>query len=306
MALLHFAEQQVELAVLEAGMGGRLDATNVASGIMTIVTPISLDHCNYLGTTAAEIAFEKAGIIKPGSPVVISSQAPEVLEVLCRNSTAVNSPVYVSGQDFSTSWAEDGLTYRGIGTLLAGMKPGIPGAYQSQNAGPALCAAELLNRQGFTLRDAALRVGIESAHWPGRMELLGETPRFLLDGAHNAAGGRALAEALAGIPRHRLILVAGVMGDKDAEGILGPLLPLADTVVAVSPAVARALPSAELASLCRMSGRACLDGGRVIEGLLLARKLAQPDDLVLVCGSLFTVGEARAVLLEERFEPCRG
>ncbi|MCM2357356.1 MAG: bifunctional folylpolyglutamate synthase/dihydrofolate synthase [Geobacteraceae bacterium] len=306
MALLHFAEEGVELAVLEAGMGGGLDATNAVSGILSVITPVSLDHCEYLGATVAEIASEKGGVVKPGRPLVLSPQLPEALEVLRTRCTESGSPFYLAGTDFSAYWEGEGLAYRGLQLSLSGLKPGLAGRYQAENAASALCAAELLRGQGFPLDDAALRRGIEEARWPGRMELFGESPRFLLDGAHNAAGSEALAEALADIPRGRLLIVAGVMGDKDAAGILAPLLPLATRVFAVSPNLERAMPSAALATLCHEQGAECIDAGAVAAGLSLAGEAAGPDDLVLVCGSLFTVGEARAVLLAERFEPCRG
>lgn len=306
LALLHFAGESVDLVVLEAGMGGRMDATNVVSGILSVITPVSLDHCDYLGESVAEIAIEKAGVAKPGRPLVVSPQPSAALDVLRGCCAELGSPLYLSGVDFSAFWADGGLAYRGLDVSLSGMKPGIPGRYQAVNAASALCAAELLNGLGFSLDGAACRRGIETACWPGRMELFGDAPRFLLDGAHNAAGGEALAEALADISRDRLFIVAGVMGDKDAEGILSPLLPLATRVFTVSPDLERAMPSAELASLCRERGADCIDAGPVAAGLSLAGNAAGPADLVLVCGSLFTVGEARAVLLAERFEPCRG
>ncbi len=306
MAFLHFAEERVDLAVVEAGMGGRMDATNAAAGILTLITPISLDHCRYLGETVADIAWEKAGLIRPGRPVVVSARDGQALSVIKGCCSEVDSPLYVVGVDFGASWEPEGLAYRGPHTRLAGLKPGIPGRYQAENAATALCAAELLADAGFMLDGPALRTGVESAHWPGRMELIGDAPRFLLDGAHNGAGAEALAEAVSDIPHERLYLVAGVMGDKDAEGILAPLLHLVTRVYAVSPELDRALPSDELASLCRGRGVDAGDAGGVVSGLSLAGSAAGPGDLVLVCGSLFTVGEARAFLLAQHFEPCRG
>jgi dihydrofolate synthase/folylpolyglutamate synthase len=306
MALLHFAEEKVDLVVLEAGMGGRMDATNAVSGILSIITPLSLDHCEYLGATVSEIAYEKAGVSKPGCPLVSSLQPPEALDALEKRCAEQRSRLYLAGKDFSACWDGSELVYRGLNVVLAGVKPGIPGRYQAVNAASALCAAEILNDNGFSLEDTDLRRGVETASWPGRMELFGGEPRVLLDGAHNSAGGMALAEALGNVPRVRLFIVAGVMGDKDAEGILGPLLPLADKIFAVTPSLARAMPSAALASLCRSFGTDCIDAGTVAAGFALARDAAGPEDLVLVCGSLFTVGEVRAILHAERFEPCRG
>ena len=305
MALLHFAGEQVEIAILEAGMGGGSDATSAAAGILSIITPVALDHCEWLGDSLAAIAREKAGIIRPGRPVVLAEQPAEVLDVMGERSMALGSALVRFGSDFSASWGTDGLDYRGMGRTLSGLAPGIGGRYQAVNAATALAAAELL-AAGYPVSDAALRNGISLARWPGRMEYFPGPPRLILDGAHNPAGARALAESLAGVARRRLIVVAGVMGDKDADGILAPLLPLADEVVAVTPAVERGLPSAELAALCRRRGVSVADGGGVPEGLALARTMAAAEDLILVCGSLFTVGEARSALLAQRFEPFRG
>jgi dihydrofolate synthase / folylpolyglutamate synthase len=306
LAFLHFAEQQVDLAIMETGMGGRFDATNAASGILSLITPVSLDHSEYLGKTVAEIAFEKAGVVKPGQPVVTSARDEEALAVVRRQCTKLSSPLYCWGDHFTTAWEDGRVTYHGLRANLADLKPGIAGRYQEANAACAMAAAELLGGLGFPLSAEKLRVGIESASWPGRMELTGEAPRILLDGAHNPAGGQALAEALQDVPRDRLILVAGVMADKDAEGILTPLFPYTNRAYAVSPALERALPSERLAAFCRVRGVSCVDAGTVAEGLAQAKKAAGPGDLILVCGSLFTVGEAMAILQAERFEPFRG
>lgn len=306
MALRYFAEEQVDVAILEAGMGGGSDATSAASGILSVITPVALDHCVWLGHSLAAIAREKAGIIRPGRPVVLAEQQAEVLDVIKERSTALNSPLVRFGSDFSASWGTDGLDYQGMGRVLPGLTPGIGGRYQAVNAATALAAAELLTTVGYSLADKALRAGISRARWPGRMEYFAGPPRIIFDGAHNPAGALALAESLAGVPRRRLIVVVGVMGDKDAAGILGPLLPLTDEVVAVTPAVERGLSSAELAALCRRLGVSATDGGRVPEGFAMARNMAAVDDLILVCGSLFTVGEARSALLAQRFEPFRG
>lgn len=306
MAFLYFAEQGVDLAIMEVGMGGRLDATNAASGLLAIISPVALDHCAYLGNSVAAIAAEKAGVVRPGRPVVTASQCRDALAVIEERCAELQSPLYRCGGEFAAAWYDGGLAYRGLRATLNGLEPGIHGRYQATNAACALAAAELLSTMGYELPEAALRQGIATASWPGRMEMFEGSPRVLLDGAHNPSGGAALADALADIPRRRLLLVAGVMGDKDAQGILTPLLPLASQVFAVSPALNRALPAAELAAFCisrGVPGTAC---GSVAEGVAAARRAAGPEDLVLVCGSLFTVGEARASLLAQPFEPFRG
>lgn len=305
MAWLHFADAGVDLAIMEVGMGGRFDATNAASGIMSIITPISLDHSEYLGDSLAGIAVEKAGVVKPGRPVVISSQSDEVLAVISRQCAELASPIFCCGKDFNGYWEDGGLAYYGLKSRLSGLKPGIAGRYQAGNAVCALAAAELLVDVGFHLSEKEMRSGIERAVWPGRMEIVGKAPRILLDGAHNPAGGEALAEALQDFPREKLILVAGVMADKDAEGIFMPLFPFADRVYAVTPALTRALPSSQLTVFCRALKVPCEDAGTVAAGLERARKAAGPGDLILVCGSLFTIGEARSILYDEHFEPFR-
>ena len=306
MAWLYFLEEGVDLAIMETGMGGRFDATNAATGILSIITPISLDHCAYLGETLADIAFEKAGIVKPERPVVLSAQTDEARNVVERHCLELASPLFHLGREFSAEWENDGLAYCGIGIELRGIKPGIAGRYQGENAACALAAAEILGGSGFPLAGESLKIGIEQAFWPGRMETVGDAPRILLDGAHNPAGGRALAHALQDVPRERLLLVAGVMADKDAEGIFSPLLPLTDRVFAVSPAIERALPSDQLARLFVALGMDVTDSGTVAAGIGQAMHEARPDDLILVCGSLYTVGEARAIIRGERFEPFRG
>ncbi len=306
LSLLYFAEQRVDVAIMEAGMGGRSDATNVAPGIMSLITPISLDHSEYLGKTVAEIASEKAGVVKTGRPVVTSVQDDVALTVIRRQCNLLDSPLFCLDEQFAAAWNEGTLDYDGIRVKLAGLKPGIAGRYQAANAACALAAAELLAGMGLMAPDAAMRTGIETASWPGRMEMVSETPRILVDGAHNPAGGRALAEALQDIPHEKLILVVGVMVDKDAEGILAPLFEQAERVFAVSPAIERAFPSDRLAAFCRGRGVVSDDAGSVASGLEKARKVAGPRDLIVVCGSLFTVGEARAILCAGHFEPFRG
>ncbi|HET6422028.1 MAG TPA: folylpolyglutamate synthase/dihydrofolate synthase family protein [Geobacteraceae bacterium] len=306
MAFLYFAENGANPVVMETGMGGRFDATNVSPKIMSLITPISLDHCEYLGDSISGIAREKAGIIEPGKPVIVSSQPEEALAVIREACEQSRSPLFCFGRQFNASWRDSGLYYRGQEWELAGLKPGIPGRYQSENAAVALRAAELLAGLGYFLDEKVARSGLERASWPGRMEMLGGSPRILLDGAHNPAGAAALAESLADVQRNRLILVVGVMSNKDLDGMVAALAPLADRVLAVTPTIARALSSSGLAARWEAAGVTATDAGTVAAGLEIAAREAGPEDLVLVCGSLFTVGEARAILLSGKFEPFRG
>lgn len=306
MAILHFAERQADPVILETGMGGRFDATNVVPKLLSIITPISLDHCEYLGDTISQVAREKAGIIRHSTPTVISTQVEEAAQVLQEVCIERGSHPYRFGTEFSALWDEEGLAYQGRDWIMRGLRPGIPGRYQAANAASALCAAELLRHLGVSIDPDVARAGVEQAFWPGRMELIGDSPRVLLDGAHNPAGAAALAESLRDISRNRLFLVLGVMSNKDAEGVLKPLLTLADRILTVTPGMPRSLSSHDLAKLCRDAGGRAEDTGGVARGLAIARTEAGPEDLVVVCGSLFVVGEARAILLSKKFEPCRG
>ena len=304
---LIFAEQGVELAVMEAGMGGRSDATAALPGIMTVVTPISLDHCDYLGTTVEQIAVEKAGIIEPGTAVVLGHQTATVRNFFHSHCSHISSRCATAGDNFSATWHSDGtLTYHGINIELSGLAPGIPGRYQADNAALALAAAELLETLYKPLGIDALRTGIAAARWPGRMELVNSTPPLLLDGAHNPAGAAALAASLSDFQYHRLLLVAGVMADKDSRSILAPLIPFASKCFCVTPAVERALDGAVLAAELMESGVTATACNTVAEGITAARNEAGPDDLIVVCGSLFTVGEAKSWLQGTPFVGIRG
>lgn len=306
MAILYFAEQGTDAVVLETGMGGRLDATNAAPKILSVITPIAFDHCEYLGDTIEAIAGEKAGIIQAGTPVVVSPQPEAALGVIRNVCATAGSPLFTFGTDFAASWTDSKLCYCGLDWNLEDLQPGIAGRYQAANAAAALCASELLARQGFALDPKVARAGVEKASWPGRMEIVGTSPRVLLDGAHNPAGAAALAEAVADIPRQRLLLVLGVMSGKDVEGIISRLAPLADTIITVTPGMPQAFPSSALAEKCATAGARAVDAGSVSAGLELALRSAGTADVVLVCGSLFVVGEARAILFSRKFQPCRG
>ena len=302
-----FAEERVDIAVMEAGMGGRSDATAAMPGMMTVITPIALDHGDYLGATLAEIATEKAGIAEPGTPVVTAHQAPEVQEVIAHRAAAGANRVVVAGRDFTSAWNQGGtLAYRGIHATLSGITTGIPGRYQAENAALALAAAEVVGSMGMPVSQAALSDGLKAARWPGRMELVAGQPPLLLDGAHNPAGAAALAAALDDYPHRRLLLVAGLMADKDIAGIFAPLARKIHLAFAVTPAVERALDDATLAGILQGLGVEAMACGDVASGITAARRAAGADDLILICGSLFTVGEAKAWLTQTRFEGIRG
>ena len=306
LAAYIFKLERVEIAVMEAGMGGRSDATAAFNGELTILTPISLDHMDYLGTSIEQIAREKAGIIKPGTPV-ISALQPEAaqfeIEEHCRR---LECPLAVLGTDFSVARNSDrSFDYFGINRSLPNLTTGIAGSYQTTNAAVALAAAEILETGGLAITPSAYSDGIREASWPGRMELLPGTTPILLDGAHNPAGAAALAAALAEYPRSRLLLVTGVCDDKDIEQIYSPLLPLADCIYTVTPAVERAMKDEMLSLFFQQRGYSSKPCGSVVAGIGTARNEASGNDLILVCGSLFVVGEVKAWLEQEQFTGIR-
>jgi len=307
LAALCFSEERVDLAVMEAGMGGRSDATAALPGIMTIITPISLDHCDYLGQTLEKITAEKAGIAETDTPVIVGRQPVEVQNAISGGLHQEDRQLSWAGRDFSARWNSDGtLDYQGMHTALERLSPGIPGRYQADNAALALAAAEALHPLGIRLPETALRGGISAAQWPGRMETVPGSPPLLLDGAHNRAGSQALAEALTEYRYRKLFLVLGIMADKDVSDIVSILTPLAASCYCVSPAIERAMDCVKLAATVSALGvpaRAC---GSVASGIIAAQRDALAGDLILVCGSLFTVGEAKAWLAGMEFEGIRG
>src|SRR6185369_536247 len=214
IALLCFAEERVDLAVIEAGMGGRSDATNIVQSLLSIITPISLDHCEYLGGTLSEIALEKAGIMKQGKPVVIAPQEGVLLKQLLSAAEESGSPAYAYGRDFHAEAGQRGVSYHAGSFSLPELKLSLKGRFQAENASSAIAAARLLGAAGLQVTEDAIRKGVAAAVWPGRLELFEGPPRILLDGAHNPAGAVALRRSLADYRYDRLILVFGAMADK--------------------------------------------------------------------------------------------
>jgi dihydrofolate synthase/folylpolyglutamate synthase len=306
MALLCFAEAGVELALLEAGMGGLSDATTVANGFMTLFTPIDLDHSVHLGETVSAIAAEKGGGVRREQKVLMGRQSQEVRAVLDDICSQRGVIPRRWGPDFDARWEGNLLTYRGGSFSGAGLAIGIGGLFQRENAALALATAELLADMGYGITAETAHRGIADARWPGRMELFPGPPDILLDGAHNPSASLALAQSLAVMGRPAYRLLVGAMEDKDLEGVLAPLAPLAKSVYAVTPDIDRALPAAAIVDCCRRLSLPAESCGSVASGLARARCETKGDELIVVCGSLFAVGEARAHLLGSLFQPVRG
>jgi dihydrofolate synthase / folylpolyglutamate synthase len=300
MALLYYAQKKADPVILETGMGGRLDATNIVQPLLSIITNIAMDHREFLGHSIQAIAAEKAGIIKPGVPVITYVRQPTALIPIQAASEAMKSPIYYGGRDFQARGQSQGrFRYQGLRKTLAGLKTNLVGRHQYRNAAVALAAVELLQEKGFEISETVIRQGLEQVRWPGRLEVVSSEPLVVLDGAHNPAAATTLAQTLKrDLSYRRLILVLGIMADKDISGILRRLLPLADVIIFSRPRYERAATPGMLKSLAEnlsQDAYVIADLGAAIQK---ASSLAAADDLIVVTGSLFTIGEAREYLVQ--------
>jgi len=300
MAFLHFREMKVDIAVLETGMGGRLDATNVIDPLLCLITSISPEHQQYLGNSLLKIAREKAGIIKPNRPLLTSASQSRVESLLREKCQELNAAFYVLGKDFSGKELDPQvMDFQGRSHRWEELRLGLAGSHQVVNASLALAAMEVLMESGYPAEERQLRQGLVAVRWPGRLELVGEHPRILLDGAHNPGATKALREALrAGFPRRRLILILGIMSDKEIRRMMADLVPLADRLILTQPKMDRAASLETLRSQASPFQKPMMEVAEVSDALRQALAEAGEDDLILVTGSLFTVGEARVYLTD--------
>ncbi|MGK2922080.1 MAG: bifunctional folylpolyglutamate synthase/dihydrofolate synthase [Methyloceanibacter sp.] len=300
-AFLAFAEAPADLLLLETGLGGRLDATNmVDKPLLTIITPISIDHVSFLGETLAEIAGEKAGILKPGVPCIVGRQEAEAFEVIARRAEQVGAPLHVFGRDFDTFEQQGRLVFQTASRLLDLPLPRLAGRHQIDNAGTAIAAASVAFGEALTQR--ALEDGITNAHWPARLERLSvgglhayaaEGTEIWLDGGHNEAGGQAVADTLAAlderVPRP-VHVVWGMMETKDAQRFIAPFKGLVERVYTVPiPGEPNAFAAEPLAEIARAEGFDAVAVNSVPEALLRSASGGEPPR-VLICGSLYLAG----------------
>ncbi|MEP9376283.1 folylpolyglutamate synthase/dihydrofolate synthase family protein [Aquabacter sp. CN5-332] len=302
-AFLLFAETPADVLLLEVGLGGRLDATNVVDApLVSVITPVSIDHVEFLGPTVAQIAGEKAGIIKRRVPVVVGEQPPEALDVIERTAARNLAPLFARGQQWTVHEEAGRLVYSDEDGLLDLPRPRLMGAHQIDNAGLAVAALRAVPQ--LRLRAAAFEAGIRAAEWPARMQrltpgpLVGRAPEGVevwLDGGHNAAGGVAVASALVELEERYarpLVLIVGMLGTKDVTGFLSHFAGLAREVIAVPvPGDHVALPPAEVASAAAalgMSASTARDVGAALDGLSAFPLVPPPR--VLICGSLYLAG----------------
>jgi dihydrofolate synthase/folylpolyglutamate synthase len=300
---LHFARSRVDFAVLEVGMGGRLDATNVTEPRVAVITNVELDHMQFLGSTHRAIAYEKAGIIKPHRPVVSSCENPEAAQVIRRRAAELDADLIETDKVIAVSNVRsDGGRYtfdlQVSGDRFAGLAPALRGRFQMKNAVTAVTAAWSLRRQGFALPEGTVEQGLKEVCWPGRLEQIQDHPLVLLDGAHNPAA----ATELAGFAREHfrgraLRLVYASMRDKAMGEISEILFPLAAEVYLTQLAQPRAATPDEVQAAARFKPARVIietDPGRALDR---ARQASTPQDVILATGSLFLVGALRKGLV---------
>lgn len=293
-ALLAFARNPADYTLLEVGLGGRLDATNVLDRPeLTVITPVSIDHEQFLGNTLAKIAVEKAGIIKRGVPCIVGPQADEALEVIEATANRLGAPLFVHGQHWHVSTERGRLIYQDENGLLDLPMPALLGAHQVLNAGAAIAALRHLGAD-----ETACEAAMTNAEWPARMQRLKTGPlveaageaELWLDGGHNAAAGEALADLLATLPKRPTHLICGMLNTKDVTGYLRPLAAQADSLTAISiPGEQNTLPAEETANAAESVGltaRTAADVTTALQAILAET----PEARILICGSLYLAG----------------
>ncbi|NDJ77648.1 MAG: bifunctional folylpolyglutamate synthase/dihydrofolate synthase [Chloroflexi bacterium] len=303
LAFLHFARQEVDIVVAEVGLGGRLDSTNVVDPLVTVITSLSYDHTQLLGSSLADIAREKGGIIKPGVPVVSAPQPLEALAVLQVICDERDAPLTLVGRDWqftpgSGTWNGQSFTAGPAGQPATAYCTNLPGEHQALNATVALATLAHVRQHGIPVDDAAMQTGLQRVDWPGRLEVVQRDPLLVLDAAHNAASARRLRAALEDLfPQRPLALIFGASAGKDVEGMFRVLLPLVDHLIVAQAVHPRALSADELMSVAQQVGYAGPVEGIPDMGTALARAAAVvgPQGMVCTTGSLFVIGEMRSV-----------
>lgn len=300
MAFEYFAQARAEFAVFEVGLGGRLDATNILTPVVSVITRIDFDHENFLGHSLREIAGEKAGILKPGVPVIVARQEREAREVILARAHALRCPIIETSVAYQGEPVarENGRVRAQITEVASGWQmevaPTLPGTFQLHNAVNAMAAARVLQRRGYRISDLAMEDGIALAAWPGRLERLQTQPDVYLDGAHNPAAARELLafweQNLAG---RRVFLIFGALRDKAVDEMAGVLFPPAAEVILTEPRTSRAISAPLLARITDHHARHTLVMSDAEQAFEYALSKAGPQDAIFITGSLYLVGQLR-------------
>jgi dihydrofolate synthase/folylpolyglutamate synthase len=311
MAFEYFAQQRVDFAIFEVGLGGRLDATNIVKPTVTIITRVDFDHENFLGHSLREIAGEKAGILKPGIPVIVAEQLPDARKVILKRAEELGCPVIETKVAYQMQEMAPGEPRGRSKTHVAGLAaakivevasgwsldiaPSLPGHFQVQNALNAAAAARLLVQRSWHIEDEAIATGIAQTVWPGRLEKLQSRPDLYLDGAHNPGAARELASFLEeNFAGREIWMIYGALRDKSVDEVAGRLFPLAAHVIITEPRTPRSISAAQLAEITSYHAADSViipDAERALEYALAN---AKPEDAIFVTGSLYLVGQMRS------------
>jgi dihydrofolate synthase / folylpolyglutamate synthase len=303
IGFLHFAEQNVDAAILEVGLGGRLDATNICAPTVCAITPVSLDHQEYLGTQLAEIAAEKAGILKPNIPVVVAPQTSEAMTVIITKANEVNAPlIAVEAPENQAMIGETstGMFHFQYHTALAeyAVQLNLRGEHQIINARTAIHLAEELRQKGLCIAKAAIEAGLQNVQWAGRLELIEyEGRQLLLDGAHNMAGAKTLQEFLHAYERDiPITMIFGAMSDKAIAGMAEMLFPFATTLIATRINNPRSADPIVISEAATQLATPCIRAEFVATALQEALQRTPTNGLICICGSLYLIGEVKRLL----------
>ena len=299
LAFEAFRDAKCDVVVLEVGLGGRLDSTNVVDPAACVITNISLEHQKILGDTHAKIAKEKAGILKPGVPVVVGARGRSARRVILNRARTVGAPARVIDRDFDAAWTNGSIRIRTADRTYENVKLGLRGRYQVDNAACAVVAVQELARSGIEVDEALIRTGLRRAKWPGRLEWCSGSPSFLFDAAHNAAGCEALGRYLDDLAfPGKVVLLFGAMREKDHRRMLAAFDDRVAKRIYVSSSVGRSQHAERFRHI-----RKGTVARSVRDGLARARRAAGPDGLVVVAGSIFVVSEVRALVKNSRTDP---
>lgn len=302
IAFKYFYEMKVDFVVLEVGMGGRLDSTNVINPLISVITPIAMDHTDYLGDTIEKIAYEKAGIIKENSFVVSHPQEREAMEVIKRVCNEKKSRLFLVSTETSIikEYNEFGIVFdiKVFDEIYKDIKIKLLGEHQINNVAVALTTIAVLKKEYYIdIKRSSIYNGLIKCKWPGRMEILKRNPTILIDGAHNTHGAQALRKTIDKIfPCRRIIGVIGILGDKDYKGILSEIIPLCTMVIGTKPNNPRALSLEKLKHEVDNFSVEFLGYDLIRDALGKAIQVAGDDDIILCCGSLYMIGEIRTLI----------
>ncbi|OQA03673.1 MAG: Folylpolyglutamate synthase [Planctomycetes bacterium ADurb.Bin401] len=310
MAFIYFVDKKVDIAIIETGLGGRLDSTNVIEPSVVGITNISIDHQNLLGKTLDCIAKEKAGVIKKGIPVITVPQEPLAMKEIKKQANSVKAPLLVTGKDIDFSYRFESSREHGPHTRICLTTPTsrfehlrvpLPGEHQAMNCGLAIAMLDALKAGGYKIDDAKAIEGLKEINMPGRMEIVHQDPRILIDGAHNAASIRALVQAIGQhVPYDSMVVIFGCGADKDVRGMLEQLQFGADKVIFTRSNSPKAVFPQELADMyTEICGKMCQTAFSLKEALRIASSAIGKEDLICITGSFYLVGQARTMFLPE-------